>query len=76
MLLDYDMPELDGMNTLAAIKAVAPETKIIMVSGLSSIELARETMSRGAVDFVAKPIDLAYLGRTVDTAMTLKHLGT
>ncbi len=76
VLLDYDMPELDGMNTLAAIKAVAPETKIIMVSGLSSIERARETLSRGAVDFVVKPIDLAYLGRTVDTAMTLKRLGT
>ena len=72
----------NGLASLLHVKRARPSVGLLdpnmprLGGSAPSSELARETLSRGAVDFVAKPIDLAYLGRTVDTAMTLKHLGT
>lgn len=74
ILLDFDMPGLDGIDALSALRAVAPAAKVIMVSGISSLDLARETLAHGAFDFVAKPIDFGYLTHTLQTALTLSRL--
>src|SRR5207253_7020462 len=64
VLLDIQMPGLGGVDALAAIRAVAPDVKVIMVSGTSSDDLASRALAYGAFDYVAKPIDLAYLQRS------------
>ena len=45
-----------------------------MVSGTSSVDLASRALAYGAFDYVAKPIDLAYLQRSLETAIMMKGL--
>ncbi len=69
VLLDIRRPDMDGMRALQLAQAIDPTLAVIMVTGNADIELARETLRAGAVDYVAKPLDLEYLARAVAVAM-------
>jgi two-component system chemotaxis response regulator CheB len=57
VLLDMVMPEMDGLETLTAIKASHPEVVVIMISGAdkTSVGLTMKALDAGALDFVPKP---------------------
>jgi len=55
---DIRMPELDGLELLRRVKASAPETVFVLVTGYGSVETAVEAMKAGADDFIAKPFSL------------------
>jgi two-component system chemotaxis response regulator CheB len=57
VLLDVEMPELDGFETLKEIRRRHPETKVVMVSGasLSAAENTVRCLEQGALDFLHKP---------------------
>lgn len=74
VLLDIELPGLSGVEALPALHAVAPGARVIVISGTSSEALARQALARGAYDFVTKPLDLAYLARSVETALLMKQL--
>jgi CheY-like chemotaxis protein len=71
VLLDIQMPRLSGIEALTAIRAIAPATQVIMISGTEDVDLARQALSHGAFDFVKKPLDLSYLERSIQAAITL-----
>jgi DNA-binding NtrC family response regulator len=75
VLLDIEMPGLKGSDALPAILALAPGTKVIMVSGIPNAEVAKGALAAGAFDYVAKPIDLSYLSHSVETALSMKQAG-
>jgi len=75
VLLDVDMPGLIGTDALPAIRALAPDAKVIMVSGTTSVETSKRALAHGAFDYVVKPVDLVYLGRSIETALTMKQAG-
>lgn len=58
VLLDIWLPGMDGMQTLAKIRQVAPETVVVMISGHGSIETAVRATKLGAFDFIEKPLAL------------------
>lgn len=72
VLLDIVMPGMGGLEVLPAIRARAPATKVIMVSGRATLEEAKQTLVSGAFDYIVKPIDMTYLGRSVETALLWK----
>jgi len=74
VLLDIEMPRLGGMEALTAIRAIVRQTAVIMVSGIDSVELARQALLHGAFDYVRKPADFEYLERSLDTAVRLRSL--
>ena len=74
VLLDIEMPGLAGADALMAIRAVAPDVKIIVVSGTLDTRLTQQTLARGAFDYVVKPVDMGYLAHSVQTAVTMKRL--
>ncbi len=76
VFLDIDMPGLRGVDALPAIAAVAPNTKVIMVSGTSDAEVAKRALAHGAFDYVVKPVDFAYLGQSLDSAIAMKAVET
>jgi DNA-binding response OmpR family regulator len=68
VLLDIEMPRLGGIEALTAIRAIAPDTRVIMISGIESEDTARRALSHGAFDYVRKPIDFSYLERSLELA--------
>jgi len=74
VLLDISMPGLSGVETIPVIRFVSRAVKIIMVSGISDVELAKRALAHGAFDFVTKPVDLDYLLRSLETALSMKRL--
>ena len=58
VLLDVWLPGMDGLQALAKLRQIAPETVVIMISGHGSIETAVRATKLGAFDFVEKPLSL------------------
>jgi DNA-binding NtrC family response regulator len=74
ILLDIEMPGLHGVDALPAIRALAPATAVIMISGVADTELAKLALARGAFDYIVKPPDLAYLAQSLQAAITVNDL--
>jgi len=55
VVTDIRMEEFDGMQVLEQVQKVSPQTKIIIITGYATVELAREALIKGAFDFIAKP---------------------
>ncbi|MBM7555757.1 sigma-54-dependent transcriptional regulator [Halanaerobacter jeridensis] len=55
VLLDMNLPGLDGMEVLKKIKEEDEEVKVIIITGYGSVETAVETMKVGAIDYLRKP---------------------
>lgn len=71
VLLDIDMPGLNGTDALPTLRAVAPRAAIIMISGTTNEETARRALAAGAFDYVTKPIDLVHLIDAIETALAM-----
>jgi two-component system response regulator AtoC len=55
ILTDLKMPDMDGLEFLMTIKKTRPETKVIMITGYSTVEHAEEASRLGAYDYIEKP---------------------
>lgn len=65
VLLDLTMPDMDGYQTLAAIRAESLQTSVIVVSGDVQEEAVRRTLELGALAFLKKPADPDQLQETL-----------
>ena len=72
---DIKMPEMDGIETLEAIRKES-DVPVIMLSGHGTIETAVEAIKKGAFDFIPKPPDLNRLLITLRNALDKKNLAT
>jgi DNA-binding NtrC family response regulator len=57
-LIDYKMPELDGLQTLREIRRLYPDLPVVMMTAYGTVETAVASMKEGALDYLTKPIDL------------------
>jgi len=57
-LIDYKMPELDGLQTLREIRKLYPDFPVVMMTAYGTVETAVASMKEGALDYLTKPIDL------------------
>jgi two-component system nitrogen regulation response regulator NtrX len=69
VFLDIWMPRKDGLDTLADLKRVRPETPVIVISGHGTIETAIKATRLGAYDFIEKPLSLEKTLITVTRAL-------
>jgi adenylate cyclase len=69
MLLDINMPVMDGLTLLTELRERQLEVQAIIVSAYGDMTNLRTAMNRGAFDFVTKPVDLRDLEITVRKAL-------
>ena len=74
IILDFQMPEMDGMEALRTIKAKRPESQIILLTGYATLEKGVEAMKIGATDFIEKPADLEALADKIKKAKAERML--
>jgi two-component system chemotaxis response regulator CheY len=54
VLLDVNMPILDGLGALAQLMALDPECIVVMLTSLSNRETVEQALALGAVDYIRK----------------------
>jgi adenylate cyclase len=69
MLLDINMPVMDGLTLLSELRERQSAVRAIIVSAYGDMTNLRTAMNRGAFDFVTKPVDLNDLEITVRKAL-------
>lgn len=76
VLLDVEMPELDGYGTLAAIKAdeTLRHLPVIMVSGVDELDSVVRCIEMGATDYLPKPFNPAVLRARINSSLGAKRL--
>lgn len=67
VLLDLKLPDMDGRQVLVKIKKINENIPVIIITGYTDIDIARNILKEGACDFVVKPFDLNYLETSVLT---------
>jgi CheY-like chemotaxis protein len=75
MLLDFNMPGTDGLETLRQIRACEPDCKVIMISAESNEERIQRALELGAVAFLHKPFFAHDVDRALHAALGLKLPG-
>lgn len=65
VLLDYRMPDMNGIEVLRAIRESKPNLPVIIITAHGSIERAVEAIKAGADDFITKPFDPEHLALVV-----------
>ena len=65
VVTDIRMEDLDGLQVLAGIRQKSPKTKVIMISGFATLDLAHESLNLGAFDFIAKPFRIGKIRDTI-----------
>ena len=66
LLLDVRMPDMDGLEVQAALKARGVSLPVIIMTGHGDINLAVQAMKAGAVDFIEKPFERSALLSALD----------
>ena len=55
ILVDWKLPDSDGMDLVEEIDKCSPNSAVVMISGYATVGRATEALKRGAMDYVAKP---------------------
>ena len=74
VLLDYKLPDGDGLSVLKKIKEASTEIQVILMTGFSSVENAVEAMKLGAYHYVNKPFNLDEVEMLVQKALETSQL--
>jgi len=69
VLVDWKLPEIDGMEVLRIIKKNHPEVIVVMITGYPSVESAVKAMKLGVSDYVSKPFTPDELKETIIKAI-------
>jgi DNA-binding NtrC family response regulator len=74
VLLDYRLPDDDGVSVLKKLRDLDPDTLVIMLTAHSGVETVVEAMKSGAFDFATKPFDLDDIAIRVSRALETTRL--
>ena len=74
ILLDMDMPNVNGMDILTEMRRKRIDTPVVVLTGVSDVDLAVKAMKLGAFDYLTKPADEEKLLGVIDQAIEHRAL--
>ena len=69
VITDLRMPKVPGEEVVRAARELSPDTKVIVISGYSSLYTVSQSVNHGACAFLSKPFSIKELIQTVTTAL-------
>ena len=70
VVLDLNLPDIEGLEVLKHIKAQKQNIPVIIVTAYGSREIVRSAMEIGAFDFLTKPFDVHHICAVIKEALT------
>jgi DNA-binding NtrC family response regulator len=74
ILLDVRLGEENGVSLLSRILEIDPSLPVIVITGYGTVEIAVESIKRGAFDYLEKPIKIEKLLKTMENALYMSRL--
>ena len=65
IVVDYRLPDTDGISLIKRIKNISPDTIPIVVTAYNSVEIAIDSLKNGAYEYIVKPIDIPVLSKII-----------
>jgi len=69
VISDITMPGMSGLEMIPQVKALSPNTVVVMISGMQTVESAIGALRLGAFDYLMKPFDLRQVEAVVKRAL-------
>jgi DNA-binding NtrC family response regulator len=69
VISDIRMKSMDGIQVMNRVAEKSKRIKVILITGYATMELAREAMTKGAFDFIAKPFKSREIRETIQKAV-------
>jgi len=69
VITDIKMPQVDGLELLSIVKEVDADVPVILMTGYASLDSAVEAISKGAYDYLLKPVEFTHLQLAVNRAL-------
>ncbi len=73
LIVDYRLPDTDGLALIKKLKEISPDISPIVCTGYSSVELAVDSMRTGAYDYIIKPIKMEALLNSIKELLSDKE---
>lgn len=74
LLTDLHMPAMDGIALLEAVRRLHPDTAVVLVTAVADVEVAVRCLSRGAMDYLTKPFQVAEARARIGQVMERRRL--
>ena len=74
VLSDIDMPNLDGIGLLRAVRGIDPDLPVVLITASPAVETAVAALEHGALRYLIKPVPASALAQAVTTAAQLRRI--
>jgi len=75
VITDVRMANIDGIQVLEYVRGRSDRTKVLIITGYATVQLAREALSKGVFDFIAKPFKMQDIRDMVQKAVEALRTG-
>jgi DNA-binding NtrC family response regulator len=74
LLLDFNLPQMSGLEVLSKVRQKDPHVKVVMITGHGNEQVAVDAMKSGAYDYMTKPVELGMVKLVLDKALSEEKL--